>query len=137
MTDRDLAKDVAKHLDRRQRRRKLVLYGALAGAIALAIVYGTCGHGWGFGAGKGAGAGSGEGIGTIAVARDAATRCTIRVIATGITVDGAAMDREHAVAACKRAGTSDVVVTGDARQGDWDALRAALADAGVEINERK
>ena len=42
-----VARDVASELARRARRRKILMLVALAGAIALAIVYGTCGHGWG------------------------------------------------------------------------------------------
>jgi len=49
-----------------------------------------------------------------------------------ITVDGKPMSRDDAVAACKATTGADVVVTGDAREGDWQELRAALEAAGVK-----
>jgi hypothetical protein len=125
------AKDVAKQLESRARRRKVVLLLALAVVVALAIVYGTCGHGWGLGAGGG----TGEGDGTTTVAADAGLRrCAIQVAAEGITVDGAKLTRDEAVAACKKAGAgADVIVTGDAREGDWRELETALKAATIEI----
>lgn len=130
---KQLAKDVAKQLDRRRTRRKLVLLALFVAAIALAITYLTCGRGWGVGgAGKGEGSGPGPGSGT--VARDAGVnRCSVRVTAEGIFVDGVPATREAAVTTCKATTGADVVVTGDARQGDWDALRTALEAASVPI----
>lgn len=132
--DKQLAKDVAIQLDRRRLRRRLAFYVALAAAIAAAIVYGTCGHGWGFGSGSGAGAGL-HPIATIA-ADAGPRRCAIRITATGITVDGKPATRAATVAACKATAGADVVVTGEARQGDWDELRAALTAANVQVNTR-
>ena len=131
--DPQLAKDVAVQLDRRRRRRRLAMFAAIAAAIAAAIVYGTCGRGWGLGAGGGRGAG----LHPVAGIVDAGPhRCAIRVAAAGVTVDGKPATRDQVVAACKATTGADVVVTGDARQGDWDELRAALAAAAVQINLR-
>jgi hypothetical protein len=122
---RRLARDVAKHVDRRRMRRRIVLLAAIVAAVIAAILYLRCSKGWGTGKGQGAGPGS------VAIAPDAAIRCAIRVAATGITVNGKPATRAEAVAACKPLGTADVVVTGDARAGDWDELRAALDAAGI------
>lgn len=134
--DKKLATEVAKQLDRRRFRRRLLVLGAIGAAILLAITYLTCGQGFGLG-GKGKGEGSGAGSGSargIATLVDAApARCAVRVHANGITVDGKDVTAEQAVAACKATTGADVVVTGDARQGDWDALRAALETAGVTV----
>ena len=131
--DKNLAKDVAKHLDRRQRRRKILLYGGLAAAIVLAVLYGTCGGGWGLGKGSGSGDGARPAMST----SDAGPRrCTVKVAAGGITVDGTAATRDEAVARCKATTGADVTVTNGARHGDWEDLRAALTAAGVEIFTR-
>lgn len=133
MTNERFAKDVAKQLDRRRMRRKLTLWAAFAALIALAVTYVTCGQGFGLG-GKGKGKGDGAGSGSARAMVDAGpTRCAIRVAAAGITVDGKPATREAAVTACKAASGADVVVTGDARQGDWDALKTALETAGVTV----
>ena len=125
------AKDVAKHLDRRQRRRRLLFLTAALVAIALAALYLRCGTGWGLG-------GTGDGAGSSMRAGDAgALRCAIRVAAHRITVDGVPMTRAKAVAACKSTTGADVVVTGEARQGDWDELRAALEAARVPVYLRE
>lgn len=132
--DNHFAKDVAKQLDRRRMRRKLVMLGLFIAAIALAITYLTCGRGWGVGgAGKGEGSGPGPGSGTVARADAGPNRCSIRVTADGILVDGSPSTRDAAVAACKATTGADVVITGDARQGDWDALRTELEAAKVPI----
>lgn len=115
----------------RRKKRGLLVWAAIAGLIALAILYWRCGGGFGFGGGS-FGAGEGTGEGTAKKAADVSPkRCQLRLGATGITVDGKAATQAEAVAACKAAGGADVVVTGDARQGDWDALRSALDEAGV------
>ena len=133
MTDHDFAKDVAKQLDRRRLRRKLALWAAFIALIALAVSYVTCGQGFGLG-GKGKGKGEGPGSGSAKVVTDAGpTRCAVRIAAAGITVDGKPATRDAAVTACKATSGADVVVTGDARQGDWDDLKAALEAAGVTI----
>ncbi len=139
VTDRKLAKDVAKELDRRRWRRKILLWGALVGAIALAVMYGTCGAGWGIGNGKGSGEGSGPGSGaTLATVPDGVMRrCKILLASTGISVDGTPATRDEAVARCKSTAGADVIVTGDTRQGEWDALRKALDKAGIEVFKRE
>jgi len=134
MTDQDFAKDVAKQLDRRRMRRKLALWAAFVALIALAVSYVTCGQGFGLGGkGKGAGKGEGPGSGSALVTDAGPTRCSLRIAAAGITVDGKAATRDAAVTACKATAGADVIVTGDARQGDWDELKAALEAAGVTI----
>ena len=44
--------------------------------------------------------------------------------------------RTKAVAACKSTTGADVIVTGDAREGDWRDLRTALEAAHVPIYAR-
>jgi len=128
-TDRKLAKDVARELDRRKLRRKLLVTGAIVGLVVLAFLYLRCGRGWGLGGG---GKGNGTGSGTATATADAGPRrCALRISADGISVDGKPANRAAAVAACKTAGGAEVVVTGDATQGVWDDLRAALDAAGV------
>jgi hypothetical protein len=129
MTDRKLAKDVARELDRRRLRRKLFVLGAIVGLLILAFLYLRCGRGWGLGGG---GKGDGTGSGTATATADAGPRrCALRISADGITVDGKAATRDEAVEACKTAGGAEVVVTGDATQGVWDELRGALDAAQV------
>jgi hypothetical protein len=128
MTRSQLAKDVASELEARRRRRRALFFLVWAAAILAALMYLRCGRGWGTG---GKGPGKGEGTGSAAV--QGPKRCVVRVTATGITVDGKEMKREEAVAACKATEGALVTVTGDARQGDWDELRAALEAAGVQI----
>jgi hypothetical protein len=133
--DKNLARDIAKHVDRLKRRRKLLWWFAFLALAAVAVMYVTCGSGFGLG---GKGKGEGAGSGATAAALDAgAHRCSVRVAAAGITVDGVARTRDEAVAACKPLGGADVVVTGDARQGDWDDLKQALAAAGVKVFTRQ
>ena len=123
-----LAKDVAKQLERRARRRKIVILGVLAAVIAFLVTMIRCG-GWGFGTGgEGEGSGKGEGKGEGKAPKAA---CVLRLDKDGLSLDGKKAEPEAAVSACKKAGRADVTVTGDARQGDWDALRDALDAAGV------
>ena len=126
--DRRLARDVAKHLDRRRLRRKLLLVALLIAAIVLAFTRLSCGHGFGFGSG---GAGSGTSDNPPTAPR--APRCAIRISATGLTVDGKPATRNRAIAICRAAHGAEVIVTGDARQGDWDDLRAAFNAASIPI----
>lgn len=121
----DLAKDVAKQLERRQRRRRLIVYGVWLVVVVLLAVYLRCGRGWGLG-GSGEGGEGGRGS-----ASKSSHRCALRVTATGITVDGAPTTRDAAVASCRSG--ADVIVTGDARQGDWDQLRDALLRANIDV----
>jgi hypothetical protein len=133
--DRKLVKDVAVEIERRRRRRRLVTLVVILGLVIVAALYLTCGKGWGLGGkGKGAGPGSGPGSGSSVAAP---TRCTLRVTKDGVLVDGVAKTRDQAVDLCKHMKDGAVVtVTGDARQGDWDELRAALEAVGVKIYMR-
>ena len=132
--DRSLAKDVAKHIDRRQMRRKLLLWALFVGAIVLAAMYLTCGLG---GKGKGEGKGPGDGSGPVQPLlspADAGPRhCAVRIALNGISVDGKPATVEEAVTACKGAAAAEVLVTGGARQGDWEDLKAAFERAEIRI----
>jgi hypothetical protein len=125
----NFAKDVAKELEKRSRRRKLTWFVVIAALIALAVSYLQCGSGFGLGGGKGKG--DGEGSGTVKAPEPA--RCTVRVSSEGIFVNGAKTTRDDAVKQCQKTDGAMVTVTGDARQGDWDELRAALEAVGVKI----
>ena len=127
--DRQFARDVAKQLDRRRMRRRMTIWSALLGLIVAAAAYLRCGSGFGLGTGTGTGKEDGN-----AAVRPVAgpQRCAVRVGPSGITVDGKPMSRDQAVDACKATTGVDVVVTGDAREGDWQELRAALVSAGVQ-----
>jgi hypothetical protein len=120
----DLAKDVAKQLERRQRRRKLIVYSVWLLAVVLVALYVRCGRGWGIG-------GGGEGGGGGGSAAKSPHRCALRVTATGITLDGAPTTQGAVIAACRSG--ADVIVTGDAREGDWDQLRDALRGANIDV----
>ena len=126
----NFARDVARQIERRRMRRKMIWWCAIAALVVIAFVYLRCGRGWGIGSGNGNG--SGNGSGAVAPA-DARARCSIRVEANGIVVDEKPMTREQAVAACRTYGAADVVVMGDARHGDWVDLQAALEAAGVKL----
>ena len=124
--DRELARDVAKQLDRRRMRRRMTIWSALLALVVAAATYLRCGSGFGVGTGTGH-----DGTGTVRPVAGP-RRCAVRVAPGGTTVDGKPMSRDEAVAACKAATGADVVVTGDAREGDWQELRAALEAAGVK-----
>jgi len=125
--DRQFTRDVAKEVDRRQVRRRVGLWGTLLAVIGAAAMYLRCGDGFGLGGGGKAG-GDGDAPHTAV----APVRCSIRVARGGITVDGKPTSRDEAVAACKAATGADLLVTGDAREGDWTELYAALVAAGVK-----
>lgn len=130
---RQLARDVASELERRRRTRRLLFITVWGAAIIAAVLYLRCGSGWGTG---GKGAGKGAGAGGVPAATSGPKRCVVRVSAKGIEVDGKTMKRDEAVAACKATEGALVTVTGDARQGDWDDLKAALEAAHVKIFTR-
>jgi len=130
----------------KRRLRRLVVPAALVAAIALAVLYLRCGGGFGLGGGSGVGLGKGPGSagsagagGSDSTARGAldrpsdagVPRCQVRVTGAGLELDGAVATREAIVAACRTASAADVTVTGDARQGVWDDLKAALTAAGI------
>jgi hypothetical protein len=60
-------------------------------------------------------------------------RCRVRVSSSGITVNEQPMTQAEAALACRAANGADVIVTGDARQGDWDALLGALVAAHIPV----
>jgi hypothetical protein len=122
-----LAKDVAKELEKRARRRKILFLGAIAGLLVLAFMYLQCGVGWGFGGGGGSGTGSGTSTGTGTATE--AKRCSVKVAVGGTTVDGVSATVPEAVAKCT--GGADLVCTAAARQGDCDSMRAALEAAKI------
>lgn len=130
--DRQFARDVAKQIDRRRTRRRLTRWTALLALVLAAAAYLRLGGGLGR-------LGLGNGDGDDGDARRPLAgpqRCAIRVSAAGITVGGKPMARDAAIAACKGAPGADVVVTGDAREGDWQDLRAALEAAGIAVHQR-
>jgi hypothetical protein len=133
--NKELARDVAKELSAQRRKRKLATYSVFGALLVAAIMFVRCGGGWGIGGGKGNGAGNGNGVNKSKGWGSAAQpqRCTVRVSAEGIFVDGTKKKRDDAVALCKKTAGAMVTVTGDARQGDWDELRAALQAVGVKI----
>ena len=119
------AKAVAKELDRIHRRRRLLILGGWAVLVILAALYLRCGRGWGLG-GTGTGGGSGS---AAATAPAVPHHCQVRVTAKGLELEGKPSTQGAIVASCPQG--VDVVVTGDARQGDWDALKAALDAAKI------
>jgi hypothetical protein len=118
------AKDVARELDRRHRNRRLLILGGWVVLVVLAALYLRCGRGWGLG---GSGTGTGNGSGTTA----APHRCSVRVTAKGLELAGKPTTPTAIVSGCAQG--VDVIVTGDARQGDWDALRATLDAAHIPV----
>lgn len=125
----DLVKDVAKEIERRRRRRRLVFMLIWAAAVVALFLYLQFGKGFGIGHGSGTGTGPGS------ATNPQKPRCAVRVAADGLTLDGKPATRDQIVSGCAQG--ADVVVTGDARQGDWDDLRAALAAAKIPVFERK
>jgi hypothetical protein len=127
--DRQLARDVAKQLDRRRIKRKMGLWTALFGLIAAAALYVRCGDGFGLGGG---GRGPGGGDDSSRRVASSGLRCAIRLTASGIAVDGKKMSRDQAVHKCADIGGAYILVTGDARHGDKDELLDALRAAGIK-----
>jgi hypothetical protein len=123
------AKEVAKQLEKRARRRKVMWLGVWAGLIIAAVLYLRCGKGWGTGGG---GEGEGSGSSTSTSTSTSTKRCQIRIDATGITVDGKGANRDTAVEVCRQTGGAELLVTGDARHGDVMALQAALSTAKID-----
>jgi hypothetical protein len=128
--DRKFARDVARQIDRRRTRRRLTLWSGLLVLVIAAAGYLRLGGGLGqLGLGGRSGDGDGDEQGhSLAGPR----RCTIRVSASGITVDGHPTPREAAISTCKAAPGVDIHPTGDARHGDGEELAAALKAAGAK-----
>ena len=123
------AKDVAKEIERRARRRKLAMLGVWVALVVAAVLYLRCGQGWGTG-----GTGSGTSTSTSTSTSTNKKRCQLKLGSSGVMLDGKTMSREGAVEQCARAGGgAEVTVTGDAREGDWSALRGMLSAAHVDI----
>lgn len=122
---------MSKQQPRRSRLAPLAVIGAL---IALALLLFRCGPRLGLGGDDGDDPDPGAARTVAAPIADAApARCQVRLAAAGLSVDGRTVEPAAAIEACRAAGAADVIVTGDARQGDWDALRAGLEGAGVEL----
>ncbi|MBK7536690.1 MAG: hypothetical protein IPI49_15250 [Myxococcales bacterium] len=120
----------------RSRRTKWAVRGALASLVALALAYLRCGSGLGLGGGGGQQDQGQEPAPVAAPPPEAAAlRCQLRLDSGGLwmlsTTGQEQLTVGAAVTACKATGGADVVITGDARQGGWDELRAALQAAGV------
>jgi hypothetical protein len=133
--DKKFAKTVAKEMDRRRMRRRMLTLLAILGLVVAAALYLRCGKGWGTG-GKGEGKG-GTSVGSAVVVDAGPQRCAIRLDAKGISIDGKQMTRDEAIATCKKLNSADVLITGDSRQGDWDDLRAALEAANIPFFARE
>ena len=134
--DRQFVRDIAKQIDRRRARRRTVRWFLLLVLVALAALYVRFGQGLGLPgvpglSGLSQSSESSDEPQSLYERSNAPRRCAIRVTPSGITLDGKPATREAAVAACKATSGADVVVTGDTREGDWQALRAALEAAGV------
>ena len=133
-------------------RMRWAVRGVVAGLIVMGLAYLRCGGaGFGFGGGGGGlgkqsneptrvaqplvGEPSPSDPGAPKTPAGEPVRCQLRLDGGGLWQLGATGQEQVALAAavkeCKRAGGADVVVTGDARQGAWDELRAALDAEGV------
>jgi hypothetical protein len=140
-TPKQVAKDVAKELDKRRRRRRLALFALWAAAIIAAALYLRCGRGWGLGGGgEGSGSGSGTSAGTGSATATPesgsgkAAPCAVRIASDGITLAGKPATEAQIVESC--AGGAEIVVTGDAREGVWTQLRDALDKARIPFSVR-
>jgi hypothetical protein len=127
------AKDVARELDKRQRRRKLMLLLVWGALIVAAVLYLRCGRGWGLGGG-GDGSGGSAAIGSSTSAATSTgtgdKRCQVRVSADGVALDGKPATGKQIISACK---SVDVIVTGDAQEGAWKQLCLALDAAHLSM----
>lgn len=113
---------------RRRRRRSLLFWLAAAAAVLLALLLIRCGGGFGLGS---SGLSSGSSSSSTTAPTAAPTRCQLRVDATGITLAGAPTTIPAAVSACRATPGADILLTGSALQGTWDALRSALDAASI------
>ena len=121
-------------LARRRRVRRALFWLAAGAAIVLAVLLIRCRGGFGLGGGGGRGL-VGRGSGSAGAAAPA-PHCVVRVDAGGVLLAGRPATVAEVVAACRAAGGADVTVTGDARQGTWVELEAALAAAAVAFDVR-
>lgn len=107
-----------------------------AALVALAVWLGWCGRGYFLGGGD-PGLGVEEQQPRPATADAAPARCVLRVDSQGITVAGDRVDLPTAIARCQPSGEAELTVTGDARFGTADDLRAALERANIRVYEAK
>lgn len=123
---RTIARETARELQYRDARRRWKRNGAIAGvtvgAVLLAMLFLKLGQS--------------VGTGRAGTAPTPPQHPRIRIDASGITIDGTPAGIGDAVSRALRAGGADVVVTGDARQGDVDQLLAALRASGVPFEVR-
>jgi len=119
------AKEVARELDRRHRRRRLIILGGWAVLVVLAALYLRCGRGWGLSGGSG---GTGGGAGS-AAQPEKPKRCDVRVTSNGYELAGHLATADDIISKCEQG--VDVIITGAAPQGDWDSLRKRLDAAHI------
>jgi hypothetical protein len=114
---------------------KWAVRGTLAALIALALGYLRCNGELGLGGGRGDSGDTLEVAAPPVVPAPGSLRCQLRLDGAGLWALGATGQQQievaAAVASCKVAGGADVVLTGEARQGAWDELHAALEAGGV------
>ena len=60
--------------------------------------------------------------------------CELRLDRRGLWRNDQLIDTKAAIAACEPARHANLVVTGDARQGDYDDLEEALVSAGIRVS---
>jgi len=60
-------------------------------------------------------------------------RCTLRISAKGIAVDGEPMTADQAIARCKQMTGAMVIVADDAPEHAWPDMRARLERAKIKI----
>lgn len=118
--------------DKRRSRTSLIA----AALVALAVWLGWCGRGYFLGGGD-PGLGVEKQEPRPATADATRARCLLRVDAQGITIAGDRVDLPTAIARCQPAGEAELTVTGDARFGTVDELRADLEHAGIRVFEAK
>lgn len=72
----------------------------------------------------------------MAVAADRPERCSVRVTAKGVSVDGELLEVEQAIAICSQRSAVLVEVADDAEDGVWARLDRAFASAKVPVLHR-
>ncbi len=120
----------------------LLLLAALV-LLGLWLARGRCGRGWGLGGGgdtTGLPSGRPERPSGGDVARTdgdsprtQAPPCEARLSSDGLQRNGRSVTLADLVSQCRAAGSVNLTVTGDARFGEMETLRASLADAGLRV----
>jgi hypothetical protein len=120
-----------------KRSTRWAVRGLLAGLLALALGYLRCSGELGLGGGGSVSKGKEPVTSPPAPREDGQLRCQLRLDGAGLWLLGPTGQLQTevaaAVASCKVSAGADVVITGEARQGAWDELRAELAAAGVAV----